>query len=148
MKKTILLPLLSLYSCFLFAQKPNDILGVWLNEEGDAQIEVFKEDDKFFGKIVWLEKAKDENGQWMLDIKNPDEKLQKRRKLGMTVMHNLIWDSKDKEWNDGKIYDAREGDTYSLYAKTDGMDVLNLRGYIGFSLFGKTTTWSRSALKQ
>ena len=147
MKKTILLPLFCLCTSFLFAQSPNDILGVWLNEEGDAQIEVFKKDSKFYGKIVWLEKAKDENGEWMLDVKNPDEKLKSRRKLGMTVMHNLVWDADEKEWNDGKIYDAREGDTYSLYAKTDGIDILNLRGYIGFSLFGKTTTWSRSILK-
>jgi uncharacterized protein (DUF2147 family) len=148
MKKTFLLPLFSFCTSFLFAQNPSDILGIWLNEEGDAQIEVFKEENKFFGKIVWLEKAKDENGEWMLDIKNPDEKLKSRRKLGMTVMHNLVWDSKDKEWNEGKIYDAREGDTYSLYAKTEGIDVLNLRGYIGFSLFGKTTSWSRSILQQ
>ena len=147
MRKTILLSLFILSANILFAQNSGDILGVWLNEEADAQIEVFKEQDKYFGKIVWLKIAKHENGDWMLDIKNPDEKLRSRKKLGMTVMQNLVWDSKDKEWNDGKIYDAREGDTYSLYAKTEGMDILNLRGYIGFSLFGKTTSWTRSILK-
>jgi len=83
----------------------------------------------------------------MLDEKNPDDKLKTRKKLGMTVMQNLVWDAKDKEWNDGEIYDAREGDTYSLNATTDGLDILNLRGYIGFSLFGKTTSWTRSILK-
>lgn len=147
MRKTILLSIFILSANILFAQNSGDILGVWLNEEADAQIEVFKEQDKYFGKIVWLKIAKHENGDWMLDIKNPDEKLRSRKKLGMTVMQNLVWDSKDKEWNDGKIYDAREGDTYSLYAKTEGMDILNLRGYIGFSLFGKTTSWTRSILK-
>lgn len=64
----------------------------------------------------------------------------------MTVMHNLIWDEDDKEWNSGKIYDAREGDTYSLFARVDGENILNLRGYIGFSLFGKATSWTRSKL--
>ena len=147
MKKSILLSLFILSTNLLFAQNSEDILGVWLNKEADAQIEVFKENDKYFGKIVWLKIAKHENGDWMLDLKNPDEKLRSRRKLGMIVMQNLVWDNSDKEWNDGKIYDAREGDTYSLYAKTKGMDILNLRGYIGFSLFGKTTSWSRSILK-
>ena len=147
MKKSILLSLFILSANILFAQNSEDILGVWLNEEADAQIEVFKENDKYFGKIVWLKNAKHENGDWMLDIKNPDEELRSRRKLGMTIMQNLVWDNRDKEWNDGKIYDAREGDTYSLYAKTNGMDILNLRGYIGFSLFGKTTSWTRSILK-
>jgi len=147
MKKSILLSLLITASSTLFAQNAQDILGIWLNEERDAQIEVFKEKDHYFGKIVWLEKAKDENGEWMLDVKNPEEKLKSRKKLGMTVMQNLVWDVKEKEWNDGKIYDAREGDTYSLYAKTDGKDTLNLRGYIGFALFGKTTSWTRSIRK-
>tara|TARA_B110000467_G_C18228431_1_gene427227 strand:- start:77 stop:520 length:444 start_codon:yes stop_codon:yes gene_type:complete len=147
MKKSILLSLLITASSTLLAQNSEDIIGVWLNEEGDAQIEVFKEKDHYFGKIVWLEIAKDENGEWMLDVKNPDEKLKTRKKLGMTVMQNLVWDANEKEWNNGKIYDAREGDTYSLYAKTDGMDILNLRGYIGFALFGKTTSWTRSLLK-
>jgi len=147
MKKSILLSLLITASSTLFAQNAQDILGIWLNEERDAQIEVFEEKDHYFGKIVWLEKAKDENGEWMLDVKNPDEKLKSRKKLGMTVMQNLVWDVKEKEWNDGKIYDAREGDTYSLYAKTDGKDTLYLRGYIGFALFGKTTSWTRSIRK-
>ncbi len=148
MKKSVLLGLLLLGTSALFAQNSSDILGIWLNEEGDAQIEVYIEKDSYFGKIVWLEKAKDVNGEWMLDVKNPDEKLKTRKKLGMTVMHNLVWDADEKEWNEGKIYDAREGDTYSLYAKTDGLDILNLRGYIGFSLFGKTTSWTRSTLKE
>jgi len=147
MKKSILLSLFIFSANLLFAQNSGDILGVWLNEEGDAQIEVFKAKELFFGKIVWLEKAKHENGDWMLDEKNPDDKLKTRKKLGMTVMQNLVWDAKDKEWNDGEIYDAREGDTYSLNATTDGLDILNLRGYIGFSLFGKTTSWTRSILK-
>ena len=146
MKKNILFLVLAICSNVLFAQTSNDILGIWLNEEEDAKIEVYLEDGKFFGKIVWLLNAKHENGDWMLDEKNPDEDLRSRKKLGMTVMHNLIWDEDDKEWNDGKIYDAREGDTYSLFARVDGDRILNLRGYIGFSLFGKTTSWTRTTL--
>ena len=148
MKKSILLSLIFMSVNTLFAQNATDILGVWLNKEKDAQIEIYKEKEQFFGKIVWLAIAKNKNGEWMLDVKNPDEKLQTRKKLGMTVMHNLVWDADDKEWNNGKIYDAREGDTYSLFAKTNGLDILDLRGYIGFSLFGKTTRWTRSNLKQ
>ena len=61
-------------------------------------------------------------------------------------MHNLKWDEDNKEWNNGKIYDAREGDTYFLYARLDGENILKLKGYIGFSLFGKTTSWTRNEL--
>ena len=117
MKKNILFLVITIWSNTLFAQTSQDILGIWLNEEEDAKIEVFREDGKLFGKIIWLLNAKDENGDQRLDEKNPDENLRTRRKLGMTVMHNLIWDEDDKEWNSGKIYDAREGDTYSLFAR-------------------------------
>jgi len=146
MKKTSLSLLFALCVNSLFAQNSQDILGYWLNEEADAKIEVFKQYDKFFGKIVWLEKPKHENGEWRLDTGNPDDSLRDRKKLGLEIIHNLVWDADEKEWNDGKIYDAREGDTYSLYAKLDGKEILNLRGYIGFSLFGKTTTWTRAKL--
>lgn len=144
MKKTIYTLLLFILSNSLFAQQANDILGQWLNEEGDAKVEIFNRDGEFFGKIVWLKEPKHENGEWKLDDQNPDESLRHRRKLGLEVMHNLVWDEKEKEWNEGKIYDAREGDTYSLYAKLGDNNTLNLRGYIGFSLFGRTTTWTRS----
>jgi len=144
MKKATLSLLFALCANSLFAQEANDILGYWLNEEADAKIEVFKHEDKFFGKIVWLEEPKHENGEWKLDSENPDEGLRNRKKLGLQVMHNLVWDKGDKEWNDGKIYDAREGDTYSLYATLKGKEILNLRGYIGFSIFGKTTSWTRT----
>ena len=39
-----------------------------------------------------------------------------------------------------------ERDTYSLYAKIKENSDLSLRGYIGFSLFGKTTTWTKTKL--
>ena len=146
MKKATLSLLFALCANSLFAQEANDILGYWLNEEADAKIEVFKQDDKFFGKIVWLEEPKYENGEWKLDTENPDENLRHRKKLGLQIMRNLVWDKGDKEWNDGKIYDAREGDTYSLYATLKGKEILNLRGYIGFSIFGKTTSWTRAKL--
>lgn len=146
-KNSIVLSLLFLYSNLTFAQMPDAIIGIWLNEEKDAQIEVYKKDKLFFGKIVWLKNAKDENGNWVLDTKNPDVSLRNRKKMGLTILHNLKWDSDKNEWNDGEIYDSREGDTYSLFARLDSKNELNLRGYIGFSLFGKTTTWTRSSLK-
>jgi len=67
--------------------------------------------------------------------------------MGLTILHNLKWDGDKNEWNGGEIYDSREGDTYSLFARVDSENELYLRGYIGFSLFGKTTTWTRSSLK-
>ena len=147
MKKTLILISLAICSSTLFAQQENDILGYWLNEEGDAKIQINKNNDIFSGKIVWLEKPKDENGEWRLDTENPDESLRNRKKLGLQILDNLTWDEDKKEWNNGEIYDAREGDTYSLFVRLKHQNNLNLRGYFGFSLFGKTTSWTRTYLE-
>ena len=80
MKNTLILISLAIYSSTLLAQQENDILVYWLNEEGDAKIQINKNNDIFFRKIVWLEKPKDENSQWRLDTENPDESLRNRKK--------------------------------------------------------------------
>ena len=67
-----------------------------LNEEGDAKIQIIKYNDIFSGKILWLEKPKDENGQLRLDSENPDESLRNRKKLGLQILHNLSWDTDKK----------------------------------------------------
>lgn len=127
----------------LLAQNTKDIEGIWLNEPGDAKIEITSKEDAYFGKIVWLQNPKDEQGHWKLDEANPNKSLRSRKKLGLEILSNLRWHQAEKEWSDGEIYDPREGDTYSLKASLTNNNTLNLRGYIGFSLFGKTTTWTR-----
>ena len=54
-----------------------------------------------------------------------------------------MWNDKEKEWINGSIYNARDGKTYKLFANLSEQK-LKLRGYIGFSLFGKTTIWTKS----
>ena len=49
----------------------------------------------------------------------------------------------ENKWGNGNIYDARTGKAYSLNASLKDKNTLFMRGYIGFSLIGKTTTWSR-----
>ena len=68
----------------------DDILGIWLNEDEDAHIEVFKEGDLYFGKIIWLKFPIDEEtGKPKLDKHNPDPELQKRPSLGIELLTNF-----------------------------------------------------------
>jgi uncharacterized protein (DUF2147 family) len=65
--------------------------------------------------------------------------------LGMTVMYGLKQDADDKnKWTDGTIMDPKTGKTYhcTLTVSDDGKK-LNVRGYIGISLFGRSQTWVR-----
>lgn len=127
------------------AQKADDILGVWLNADKDAHIEIYQEDGKFFGKIVWMLNPNDpETGKPKTDNLNPDESLQSRPRMGLLLLKDFVFD--DDEWDDGTIYDPKSGKTYSCYMEFEDLKDLNklkIRGYIGVSLIGKTTYWTR-----
>ena len=123
--------------------KTDDLLGVWLNEDEDAHIEIFKEGDLYYGKIIWLKfPIDDETGKPKLDKHNPDPELQKRPSLGIMLLIDFEWDE-DNEWDEGDIYDPKSGKTYSSYIIMKEYDLLKIRGYIGISLIGKTTYWTR-----
>ncbi|RZJ68171.1 MAG: DUF2147 domain-containing protein, partial [Flavobacterium sp.] len=47
------------------------------------------------------------------------------------------------EYTDGDILDPVKGKLYSCTIELDGKDKLNVRGYMGISLLGRTQTWSR-----
>ncbi|MCB0468882.1 MAG: DUF2147 domain-containing protein, partial [Aequorivita sp.] len=47
------------------------------------------------------------------------------------------------EYNDGTIMDPNNGKVYKCYIELDGPNKLDVRGYIGFSLLGRTQTWTR-----
>ena len=123
------------------AQNADDILGKWMTEEGKAHVEVYKKGDKFFGKIVWLKEPNNPDGTPKVDKENPDESLRSRGILGMELLTSFEFD--DDEWEDGEIYDAESGKTYSCVISMDDKDKLNVRGYIGVSWVGRTTEWTR-----
>ena len=43
----------------------------------------------------------------------------------------------------GRIYDPNEGNTYRCNLELKGENVLKFRGYVGITLFGRTTHWTR-----
>ena len=138
---------LFIFSCIIsFSQEKNDIKGIWLEEEGQSKIEIFSIETKvgtmYGGKIIWLEEPLTENGERKLDKENPDPELRNKPILGLLIMKKLKF-KKYGYWSGGEIYDARSGKTYSLEVNMNEKDKLQLRGYIGISLIGRTTTWTR-----
>jgi len=47
------------------------------------------------------------------------------------------------EWTNGKILDPKNGKLYKCYIALEEENKLKLRGYIGFSLIGRTEYWYR-----
>jgi len=128
------------FSGNLYAQaNPDALLGIWFNEEKDAKIKVYKENGKFYGKIVW---HKTGDGISAYDEHNPDPELQKRKKVGLVILTDFEFHN--GQWEDGEIYDPKKGKTYSCVIKLEKDGSLNVRGFIGFSLIGRTTYWTKA----
>ncbi|MFH1296940.1 MAG: DUF2147 domain-containing protein [Bacteroidota bacterium] len=122
----------------------DDIVGTWLNEEGTAQVGVFKVGSQYYGKIVWLETPNDSiTGLPRTDKENPDPAEQKKPLMGLVNLKGFVFDG-DDEWKEGTIYDPKNGKTYSCYMKfvDESKNTLKIRGFIGISLLGRTTYWT------
>lgn len=145
MKKVSLISsliLLFFFTSFLVkAQSENAILGVWYNTEKTAKVEILKKGSAFIGKIVWLKDPNPE-GKPAVDKDNPDAKLKSRPLMGLNLLEGLKYDS--GMWEDGTIYDPKTGKTYSCQVKLKSKDVLEVKGYIGFSLIGRTVEWTKA----
>jgi uncharacterized protein (DUF2147 family) len=142
MKIRIFLTTILLTAATAFGAGPNDILGPWKTEAGDSQLEFFRCGDKICGKIVWLKVPNYINnkdgpvGKTKVDRKNPNPALRNRPILGLPVLRGLTAKGANR-WENGICYDPETGKSYKckMYLKTPKR--LELRGYIGISLFGR-----------
>ncbi len=139
----MLVKLIPLLFPFLIFSQTNDICGVWLEEKKQSHIEIYKNKNGLYeGKIIWLAEPLDENGNIKKDKENPNPTLREKKLEGLTIIKELEA-TDDNKWGNGSIYDARSGKTYNLNATLKNNNTLFMRGYIGFSLIGKTTTWTK-----
>jgi uncharacterized protein (DUF2147 family) len=132
-----------------FAANADDILGEWFNEEKDSKIEVLKCGEKYCGKVVWLKDPNypegDKNGipgTPLLDHNNPNPGLRKTPIIGLQIMYGFSFDG-GNIWSGGKVYDPKNGNTYKGKMTLVSPKTLKLRGFIGISLLGRNTVWTR-----
>lgn len=125
---------------YLYSQ--NKILGKWLPNDKLGHIEIYKENDKYYGKIVCINNPiNPKTGKSWQDGNNPDKTKRKRKIIGITMMFDFEYDKAKKEFINGKLYDVRTGKTYKgkMWLKDDK---LVLRGY--WFLFYQTEKWERA----
>ncbi len=137
----LLINLFLLCGSCVFAQK-DPIERLWYNEEKTAKIEIYKAaDSKLYGKIIWLKEPLRE-GRAKIDIHNPDASKRNNPIIGLVILKGFKKDGKT-EYHDGTIYDPLNGKNYSckMYYKGDKLEV---RGYYGLSIFGRSTTWTKA----
>ena len=142
MKKITTTLLFAFVGLLAFSQTNADIVGEWYNAEKDAVITLFEENETVSGKITWMQFPNDDNGNPKTDPLNPDEKLKSRERMGMVMLTGFAF-IKDKIWDDGELYDPKKGKTYSGMMTLKDKNTIDLRGYIGFSFIGRSSTWTR-----
>ncbi|WP_375558767.1 DUF2147 domain-containing protein [Bernardetia sp. OM2101] len=143
--KISLFIILSLITFGFTSSNPNQtILGKWKTIDDETNkvssvIEIYEVNGKVHGKIVEvLQEGRDENT--LCTECNGKRKNQKI--MGMEILWDLEKES-DTEWEDGEILDPNNGKTYSCQVELESNDKLKVRGYIGFSLMGRTQYWYR-----
>ena len=127
----------------------DDILGQWNNQDGKAKIEISHCDGHYCGTISWLREpeypADDKKGmagQTKVDRENPNPALRSRRLLGLQIMDGFTY-SGGTTWDKGRIYDPESGKTYKSKMTLASPNRLEIRGFVGIPLFGRSTTWTR-----
>ena len=81
------------------------VIGKWVTEGGDSQVEIYQNGDQLCGKIIWLKK-----GDGQLDTHNPDKSMRSRKLLGVNILTGLK--KKGDKYEGGKIYNPKNGKTY------------------------------------
>lgn len=147
MNKTIIKTIgILLTSLVTLANNPDAIVGVWKNGEGTGLIQIYKKGEKYFGKVVWLKVANNPDGTPRTDVNNPDEKLRTRPLKGLENLRDFSYKA-DNKWEGGNIYEPKSGNDYSCEIKLVDDNTLEVRGFIGVSLFGRTDVWKRQVKK-
>jgi len=148
MKLLIVIAAVLLTAATAFGAGPGDIFGAWNTAGGDSKLELFKCGTKVCGKIVWLkvpsyiDPVDGPVGKTKVDWKNPNPAVRKRPILGLQVVKGLTARS-NYRWDKGTCYDPETGKEYKCKMQLIAPDRLDLRGFIGVSLLGRTFSLTR-----
>jgi uncharacterized protein (DUF2147 family) len=125
-----------------FAQQLDSPVGLWKNiddQTGQAKalIRIVEQGGALVGRI---EKILTDKVDALCDLCTDERKGKPVQ--GMTILTGLK--KEGDEWTGGQILDPNNGKVYKAKAKlADGGRKLDVRGFMGVSLLGRTQTWVR-----
>lgn len=124
------------------AQNADAILGTWLPSKGEASIKIERIGNKYYGTINWLKEPIDPiTKKPKVDKNSPEKSQQNKPIIGLRLLKDLVFD--EDEWTDGTVYDPESGKLYSCTLSLLDANTMDMRGYIGFSLIGRSEIWKR-----
>jgi uncharacterized protein (DUF2147 family) len=117
--------------------------GVWFDDTGDGAVEIVPCADRLCGRIVWLKAPVDKSGRALNDANNTDARQRQRPICGLPVIGNLKRQS-DGAWDEGWIYDPKQGKQFDVELKLRSAEALQVTGYIGVKFLSETFVWKRA----
>lgn len=116
-------------------------IGIWENiddEDGKpkSHIEIYEENGKLYGKVIKLLPA-----ATLFQCKKCSGDKKNQPIEGMVILWDLV--NHGDHYDDGSILDPKKGKVYGCKISMPSADVLDVRGYLKFAVFGRTQQWFR-----
>ncbi len=130
------------YFLTIFFYQNQDVQGLWITEDDEtgkkkSEVLIYKEGNKVYGKIINLILPEDK-GKLCLNCKGENKNKPIK---GLVILKDLILE--DDTWEGGTILDPKSGKIYDCYISLEDDNTLKVRGFLGFSLLGRTQIWKR-----
>ncbi len=138
--KNILLAFAFVFAC-ANVSTAQSVIGTWKtidDEDGveKSHIDIYEENGKIYGKVVKLLE-----GATATHCENCEGDLKGAPITGMVILKDL--EAKEDYYEDGEILDPASGKIYSCWIQLESADKLKVRGFLGFSVLGRTQYWYR-----
>lgn len=133
---------LLLVSLLLSWTSATGVEGVWVTQDDEtgkqkSEVRLYRQDGKLYGKIEKLLLPEDKG-----KVCTACSGAEKGKPIeGMLILKGLRLEG--QTWEDGTILDPKSGKVYDCYVELMDDNTLKVRGYLGFSLLGRTQIWKR-----
>ena len=117
--------------------------GIWYDDTGKGAVEITPCGDRLCGRIVWLRPETDKAGRPLTDGLNSDPARRSRPICGLEILGDVKQQA-DGSWDQGWIYDPKEGKSYDVELKLRGPSQLQVTGYLGVKFLSETMLWKRA----
>ncbi len=135
---------LLLISLLLSWAPATGVEGVWVTQDDEtgkekSEVRLYSQNGKLYGKIEKLLLPEDQG-----KVCTACSGTEKGKPIeGMLILKGLSLDG--TVWEDGTILDPKSGKVYDCYVELIDDNTLKVRGYLGFSLLGRTQIWKRKS---
>lgn len=129
--------------CAPASADPREV-GIWYDDTGKGAVKIeICTPTTLCGKIYWLKEPLTDAGEPKIDRYNPEPSMRARPICGLPVLGDLEQLS-EGGFDNGWVYDPKEGKSYSVALDLVGPDKLKVTGYKGMRFLGKSFIWTRA----